>query len=393
MKRLGLLLAILLLFAAAARADEFHLKDGSTVIGTIVGYQGNSFRVKTSYGFALVDRSAIVSITVSKPSKPADAKEKTRAPENSKPATPTSASIAKNRTPIAAKHEASTKPMRAAKLDAGKKLSPKKRAEADAHRNARSQHIASAEEAKKSSPAEKAKASNASAALHSVPVVSAKTSAAPANFSGPLPAVSRNSLAVTTSAAPAASPTPQPPKQIPATAKPTVIAAAPTAPATVPAPIPVREEVQGNLYINDTYGFRIYKPPDWNVINGARAALPGAVVAMGTSDQTTYLIIGLEHSTGTLRAHVTSTNERLSNMFEQFRPLAAKQTMVAGLRAYEYQFQGMANDQQWSGTVVVLNRGDNFFTIFGVTSANTDLVQIQQNVISRTISSLQFTKP
>ncbi|MHB8526269.1 MAG: hypothetical protein ACYDD2_08955 [Candidatus Acidiferrales bacterium] len=323
MKRLGLLFAILLLFAAAARADEFHLKDGSTVIGTIVGYQGNSFRVKTSYGFALVDRSAIVSITVSKPATSADVRNKTRAPETRKPATPTSASIATNRTLAVAKREPSAKPTRDAKL----------------------------EDPKKSSPEE--------------------------------PSVPPNS---------------QPPKQTPLTMKPAaapppVAAAPPPAPATVPAPIPVREEVQGNLYINDTYGFRMYKPPDWNVINGARAALPGAVVAMGTSDQTTYLIIGLEPSSGTLRTHVTSTNERLSNMFENFRPLAARQTTVAGLRAYEYQFQGMANNQQWSGTVVLFSRGENFFTIFGVTSANTDLVQIQQNVISRTIASLQFTKP
>ncbi len=42
---------------------------------------------------------------------------------------------------------------------------------------------------------------------------------------------------------------------------------------------------------------------------------------------------------------------------------------------------------------MLLSRGDNFFTIFGVASSKTDLVQIQQNVISRTIASLQFTKP
>lgn len=321
MKRAGFALTVLLFFAIAARADEFHLKDGSTVVGTIVGYEGNSFRVRTSYGFALVDRSAIVSITVSKLAKPADAKDKTRTPETPKPGAPTSSSISKNGTVVAAKHDASAKPIRDAKLEDPKKPSPEK---------------------------------------------------------------------LTGAATP---PTEKPSGQKSAVVAPNVVAATPPAPATVPAPVPVREEVQGNLYINDTYGFRIYKPPDWDVIEGARAALPGAVVAMGTSDQTTYLIIGLEPSSGTLQTHATSTNERLSNMFEEFRPLATRQTVVAGLQAYEYQFQGMANNQQWSGTVVLLSRGDNFLTIFGVTSANTDLVQIQQNVISRTIASLQFTKP
>jgi hypothetical protein len=80
-------------------------------------------------------------------------------------------------------------------------------------------------------------------------------------------------------------------------------------------------------------------------------------------------------------------------MFDDYRPLAPRQTIVAGMHAIEYQFQGMANEQQWSGTVMLLSRGDNFFTIFGVASSKTDLVQIQQNVISRTIASLQFTKP
>ena len=308
MKRASLILAFVLLFSVAARADEFHLKDGSTVVGVIVGYQGNSFRVKTSYGFALVDRDSISSITVSKP-----AEKKSTAPEKAKPADSASsqASAAKNENSVAAKNAESARQTQGGK---------------------------------------------------------------PEEASATAPQQTSNTVA---------KPTTQTANQQPA---------APPAPVT-PAPIPVREEVQGNLYINDTYGFSIYKPPGWDLIEGARAALPGAVVAMGTSDETTYLIIGLEPSSGTLQTHVASTNERLSNMFDDYRPLAPRQTIVAGMHAIEYQFQGMANEQQWSGTVMLLSRGDNFFTIFGVASSKTDLVQIQQNVISRTIASLQFTKP
>lgn len=320
MKRASLILAIALLFAVVARADEFHLKDGSTIVGVIVGYQGNSFRVKTSYGFALVDRDSIASITVSKPNSAEKKAAKSSATEKAKPADSESseASAPKNENALAAKHEEPSKSVRNAK------------------------------------PAE------ASAAA---PQQTSNAVAKPATQTA-------NQQTAVPSAKPAAPPVPE-----------------------TPAPIPVREEVQGNLYINDTYGFSIYKPPDWDVIEGARAALPGAVVAMGTSDQTTYLIIGLEPSSGTLQTHVASTNERLSNMFDDYRPLAPRQTIVAGMHAIEYQFQGMANEQQWSGTVMLFSRGDNFFTIFGVASAKTDLVQIQQNVISRTIASLQFTKP
>jgi hypothetical protein len=50
------------LLGAAAQADEIHLKDGSKIDGTIVGYEGNSFRVQTSYGFALVRKDSIAEI-------------------------------------------------------------------------------------------------------------------------------------------------------------------------------------------------------------------------------------------------------------------------------------------------------------------------------------------
>ena len=319
MKRASLIVALVLLFVMVVRADEFHLKDGSTIVGVIVGYQGNSFRVKTSYGFALVDRDSIASITVSKPN-PAEKKTaKTSAPEKAKPAESASsqASMAKDENSATAKGEESPKQTRDSKSEA-----------------------------------------------------SAVAPQQPSNAVTRPGTQTANQQPTATATKPIASPVSE-----------------------APAPLPVREEVQGNLYINDTYGFSIYKPPDWDVIEGARAALPGAVVAMGTSDQTTYLIIGLEPSSGTLQTHVASTNERLSNMFDNYRPLAPRQTIVAGMHAIEYQFQGMANEQQWSGTVMLLSRGDNFFTIFGVASAKTDLVQIQQNVISRTIASLQFTKP
>jgi hypothetical protein len=305
MKLAGLFFAILLAFGAAAHADELHLKDGTKVIGTIVGYQGNSFRVKTSYGFALVERSSVVSITVTK--------------SDPKPA-------------------AAEKPPRSAEE------------KAFASKNAK----------------------NDPPALNTP----AKNSATPA-LAKEIPAPAKP---VTAQPAPA-------PATAPTNATP---AAAPAAP---PEPAPMREEVLNNLYVNETYGFRIYKPPEWELIQGARAALPGAIAALGTSDQTTYLIIGLEPTGETLMAHVEATNGRLADSFDDFRPGPLRKSTVAGMPACEYHFEGMADKQPWSGTVVLIRRGENIFTIFGVTTGNSDLVQIQQNVIARAIASLQFTNP
>ena len=62
------LLCLLTAAASVARADEIRLKDGSKVIGTIVGFENDSFRVETSYGFALIrkDKVADINITGSK---------------------------------------------------------------------------------------------------------------------------------------------------------------------------------------------------------------------------------------------------------------------------------------------------------------------------------------
>src|ERR1700733_8848849 len=77
----------LLLTASAARADEIRLKDGTKIIGTIVGFENDSFRVETTYGFALIrkDKVADINITATK----TDSKPKSTAPsEPASAATP-----------------------------------------------------------------------------------------------------------------------------------------------------------------------------------------------------------------------------------------------------------------------------------------------------------------
>src|ERR1700688_1867302 len=65
----ALALLSFLIVAGVARADEIRLKDGTKIIGTIVGFENDSFRVETSYGFALIrkDKVADINITAAKP--------------------------------------------------------------------------------------------------------------------------------------------------------------------------------------------------------------------------------------------------------------------------------------------------------------------------------------
>lgn len=279
-----------LLAPRSARADELKLKDGSKISGTIVGFEEHSFKVKTSYGFAEVQKDQVVSISIT-PAKP----EVSAAPAPEKPK-PEAASIA----PVASK-----------------------------------------------------------------PVVKA---------------------------APAAAPVPAP-KVVAAVPPP--IAATPVADPAPPkpvAPVAIREEVVGNLYTNDTYRFSMYKPPDWEMIAGARKLLPGTITALGTDDETTYLLIGQEPAGQSLASDIDGTEQRLRDVMDNFRPLSEERVTIGGVSATEHHFRGTVDQHEWSGVAVFIPRGTRIFTIFGMTLADSDLVQIQENVIARTISSLQFTQ-
>lgn len=283
-----------LVLPLALSADELKLKDGTKISGTIVGFEENSFKVKTSYGYAEVQKDQVVSITIS------------GAPKNASPAPP--------------KSEAKTPPPKPA------------------------------------------------------PAISTEPQA-PATETGTRTAVAN--LA---------------PPSAPKAATPAVAAAPP--PALKPAaPEPMREAVSGNIYTNETYGFRMYKPPDWEIVEGARTVLPGAITALGTDDQSTYLLIGQAPMGKSLAADMQAAQQRVREVMDNFRPLGETRVTISGIPAVENRFRGSVDNHDWSGVVVIIPHDAHLYTIFGMTLAETDLVQIQENVIARAISSLQFTKP
>jgi hypothetical protein len=308
-------LLALLLISCAARADEIRLKDGSKIIGTIVGFEDGAFKVQTSYGFAMVRKDQIAEIIPTPPPKPAPAKPK------------------------------------------------------DSSAAASSANANSATPNKVTSPASPATTSNSA------------TESSPAAESSP---------ASSPSSTPSGNITP--PDSLPN-------AAPAKAPVTAPAamsdakPQPVREEIVGNLYINHTYGFDIYKPPDWEMLPEERHSLPNAVAAMGTDDDTTLLLIGREPRKGALEAQAAATDSELHNIYDNFRLITATTIDVAGEPAIERHFRGTAADRDWSVTVVSVAHGDSLFTVLGMTYADSDLIQIQENVIARAISSLRFETP
>ena len=79
-------MSAVLLAPRQLRADDLKLKDGSKISGTIVGFEENSFKVKTSYGFAVVQKDQVVSIAMSDAPKVAAERSPEPAAEKTSPA-------------------------------------------------------------------------------------------------------------------------------------------------------------------------------------------------------------------------------------------------------------------------------------------------------------------
>jgi len=303
------LLAAAALCSTSALADEIRLKDGKKLYGVIVAYEDNMFKVKTDFGYVLVEKDKIASII---PDTPGQA-------NSSQPVPPAKPSVSSDPKPATEPDPAATA----------------KREKAAA--------IAASAKARPEIPVATKAAADASAPAIKTAVATPKSTLLP-------------------SSAP-----PPPPK---------------------PAD---REEIQGNLYTNHEYGFRMYKAPSWQLIDGAGQALPNAIVAMGTSNESTLLVVGREDTKTPLDSAAPAVEKRLHEVYDNYRLISQRKTVVGGQPAFEYRYRGMADGHDWSGTLSVVSHGGDIMTILGMTFADTDLIQIQENVIARSIASVDFS--
>jgi hypothetical protein len=294
------------ILANTARADEICLKDGKKLHGVIVAYEDNMFKVKTDFGYVLVEKDKIASIIPDTPAEEAGSNATAKPAAKSASAGPTSTEV---------------------------------------NKQAKTSTIV-----------------NNSAARPEIPLTTAKEDV-----------------------------TPPPIKTVSATPKTSL--ATPVAPPPPPKvePQPIKEEIQGNLYLNHEFLFRMYKAPSWQIIADAGQSLPNAIVAMGTSNESTLLVIGHEKSKSALEPSAQEVANKLSQVYDNYRLISQRKTVLGGLPALEYKYRGMADGHDWSGTLAVVARNGDVFTVLGMTYADTDLIQIQENVISRAIASIDFS--
>src|SRR5258707_15703425 len=215
------------------------------------------FKVKTDFGFVLVEKDKIESIIPSTPAGKPEAASAAKKDAPPRPSKPAAYSQPQAEPAVASSSDASATPTNA---------------------SARTLDPNAAGKSGKTTP----KITNA-AVKPEVP-----TNTAAANVAAP--AIKGSPAATTTGLAPAAA-SPAPPKE-------------PEVPAN-------REEIQGNLYTNYTHGFRMYKAPSWSLIEEARGALPNAIVAMGTSNESTLMVVGQEKTKEPLDAAAAGVEKRL----------------------------------------------------------------------------------
>jgi hypothetical protein len=307
------------IFCVRAHADEIRLKDGSKIIGTIVGYEDDSFRVQTAYGFALIRKNSVKEIVPTDAPKPADGA-------------------------VAPSDTVATKP-----------------------------------EAKPADSA--ATTAQAKSVTNGTVTTEPVTNPAATPIKPPMTAPAALPVITPVSASPAAK-----------AADATKLSSSPVPPPPPP-PVVVQESVLGNLYTNQTYGFSMYRPPDWGIMADSRSAMPQAIAALGNSDHSSLLVIGRDTDGGSLDARAASTEHKLREIYGDYRPTPSRHISVAGLPAVEQGFTGNADGHDWSVTAVTLVRGEEVFTILGMTYEESDLIQFQENVISKVVGSLQFAVP
>jgi hypothetical protein len=349
----ALCLLALSALARPALADEIQLKDGKTFYGTIVGFDNKMFKIKTDYGFIYIAKDKIASITPNKD-------------EGTQPGAANGAANGggtANTGAGAGANGGTSSPANVSPVTT-KSLSPAPRTP-----QPEAQPIRAAAVQPTAEPAVETIAEPPAPRISSAPV------------RPQLPANTQRTRAIAPSI-----------KSVPegaAAALATSASAAPLTPATSETPV-IPEEVQGNTYTNHIYGFKMYKAPSWQLIDDA-TELPNAIVALGTQNESTLLVVGREKTKQPLDSAANTVEKRLADVYSDYQKTSQRKTTVGGLPAVEYRYRGKADEHDWSGTLVVIARGSDIFTALGMTFADNDLIQIQENVIAKTIASLDFS--
>ena len=300
----------LLVAPSPTSAEEITLKNGQKIVGTIVGYENDMFRVETEYGIALVRKDKVVSIQVTKP-------------DAGSPQPP----------PRPAIKTIDEKPARAAAAPEGVPLS-----------------------------------APPSPALVTPPTPPSAPAKPPATSPPPVPV---------NPPTPAKPPAPPPPPV--------------SHPLDVPMPAHLQEHVDGNTYFSDTFQFSMFKPPDWKIYEGVPKETGSGVMAMGTEDEQTLLIVDRQVWSGAPKLTNDQVEANLRQTYQEYHRISEESVECDGQTATRRSFMGVLDGAEWHGVAVHVIHGNMVFGITGLTSAET--FQFQEAIFNKIIKTFHFLTP
>src|SRR5260370_15695442 len=116
----------------------------------------------------------------------------------------------------------------------------------------------------------------------------------------------------------------------------------------------------------------MYKAPSWQIMGDARNALPNAIVAMGTANESSLLVVGREKTKDPLESAATIVEKRLYDVYDNYHRVSLRKTVIGGSPALEFRYRGKAVEHDWSGKLGVISYSGAIFTFLGMTYANRD---------------------
>ncbi len=162
-------------------------------------------------------------------------------------------------------------------------------------------------------------------------------------------------------------------------------------PLNEPLPAHLQEHVEGTTYFNDTFHFAMYKPPDWKVYEGVPRETGSGIMAMGTENEQTLLIVDRQLWSGPPDLKTDQVMARLRENYQDFRRLSEGPIECDGRPAVRRGFTGVLDGVEWHGVAVHVLDGNTVFSIIGLTSA--ELFEFQQAVLNKIIKSFHFVAP
>jgi hypothetical protein len=171
-----------------------------------------------------------------------------------------------------------------------------------------------------------------------------------------------------------------------------VVPASPPKPATIqerhPSSGHMEEHVDGVTYFNDSFGFQMYKPPNWKPLPETAGTIPSAVVVLGTEDEATVMIVGTVLFAGPTSTYEAMLETSLKKVYSDFEMQPEEQIEVAGRPATRRAFSGSAAGRVWHGMLVNLAEGQVQYGLIGMTSEEN--FQFKSTVLGKIVTSFQL---